>query len=349
MDSRTNINQKNRIAIIGPIIIDSKSSGGEGEKLYQKLKEEGYTVYKKSIYRGKLKRMINTLWFLLTKSNKYDTVILLLFSGKAFILEYISAILAKLLNKKIIGVLHGGAFHQFYTNFPSFSDYLFEKCDAIYTPSVFLKNYFLARGTLVEYLPNFIPLEQFKKPEKKRNFAKRVLWVRGFHNIYNPEMAIYVMAELMKTHPETKLVMIGPDKGTMDRCKELANKLHVKDNISMLGFVSNHELISYFQNADVYINTTRYESFGVALMEAAGTALPIVSTNVGEIPLLWKHNLNILLCEDGDYIEMSKNIRALFENETLRTQLAENGYQLTQNYTWNSIGPKWHTILQNLK
>lgn len=346
MDSRTNSNRKNRIAIIGPIIIDDKSSGGEGEKLYQKLKEEGYTVYKKSIHRSKLKRMIDTLWFLMVKSNSYDTVILLLFSGKAFILEYISAILTKLLNKKIIGVLHGGAFHQFYTNYPNFSDFLFEKCDALYTPSVFLKNYLLARGTFVEYLPNFIPLEQFKKPEQKRTFEKRLLWVRGFHNIYNPEMAILMMSELLKTHPDAKLVMIGPDKGKMDKCKELACKLHVNDNIAILGYVPNHELISYFQNADVFINTTRYESFGVALMEAAGTALPIVSTNVGEIPLLWKHKVNILLCEDGDYIEMNKNICSLFENETLRTQVAENGYQHTQNYTWGSIRPKWHTILK---
>ena len=98
MDLKTNVNKQNRIAIIGPIIIDSKSSGGEGEKLYQKLKEEGYTVYKRSIHRGKFQRMINTLWFLLTKSKEYDTVILLLFSGKAFILEYISAILAKFLS-----------------------------------------------------------------------------------------------------------------------------------------------------------------------------------------------------------------------------------------------------------
>lgn len=349
MYSKTNTEKKNRIAIIGPIIIDNKSSGGEGEKLYQKLNADGYTVYKRSIHRGKFKRMINTLWFLLMKSKEYDTVILLLFSGKAFILEYISAILAKLLNKKIIGVLHGGAFHQFYTSFPSFSDYLFEKCDAVYTPSIFLKNYFLARGTVVQYLPNFIPLEEFKQPETKRIFQKRILWVRGFHDIYNPEMAIRVMAELIKTHPDAKLVMIGPDKGTMEKCKDLANNLHVKNNISFLGFIPNHELINHFQQADIYINTTRYESFGVALMEAAGTALPIVSTNVGEIPLLWKNNINILLCEDGDYIEMSKNIYTLFENASLRNQIAENGYQLTQNYTWESIGPKWHSILQNLK
>jgi glycosyltransferase involved in cell wall biosynthesis len=348
MDLKTNVNKQNRIAIIGPIIIDSKSSGGEGEKLYQKLKEEGYTVYKRSIHRGKFQRMINTLWFLLTKSKEYDTVILLLFSGKAFILEYISAILAKFLNKKIIGVLHGGAFHQFYTNFPNFSDYLFEKCDAVYTPSVFLKNYFLARGTVVQYLPNFIPLEQFKNPEKKRVFQKRLLWVRGFHDIYNPEMAIKTMAELLKKHPDAKLTMIGPDKGTMESCKELSNTLKVSNNISFIGFVPNNELISYFQNADIYINTTRYESFGVALMEAAGTALPIVSTNVGEIPLLWDNNSNILLCEDGDFVKMSEHLCTLIENDELRDRVAENGQKLTQQFTWSQIGPEWHSILQNI-
>jgi glycosyltransferase involved in cell wall biosynthesis len=348
MDSKTNTNKKNRIALIGPIIIDSKSSGGEGEKLYQKFKEEGYTVYRRSIHRGRLQRTINILWFLLAKSKEYDTVILLLFSGKAVILEYISATLAKFLNKKVIGVLHGGAFHQFYTSFPNFHIYLFGKCDAVFTPSVFLKNFFLARGTVVQYIPNFVPLEQFKIPEKRRVFQKRLLWVRGFHDIYNPEMAIKTMAELLKKHPDAKLTMIGPDKGTMGSCKELSNTLHVSNNISFIGFVPNNELISYFQNADIYINTTRYESFGVALMEAAGTALPIVSTDVGEIPLLWHNNSNILLCEDGDFIKMSEQLCILIENDELREKIAKNAQKLTQKFTWSQIGPKWHTILQNI-
>jgi glycosyltransferase involved in cell wall biosynthesis len=346
--SSTNIKlHKNiRIAIIGPIIIDSKSSGGEGEKLYQKLSEEGYTTYKRSIHRKKILRLIDVVWFMITKSNKYDTIILLIFSGWSFILEYIAAIISKILNKKVIGVVHGGAFPQFYNIFPKISDHFFEKCDEIYTPSVYIKNFLLARGTYIEYLPNFIPLELFVKPQIDRIFNKRILWVRGFHDIYNPEMAIKMMAELIKLHPDSHLTMIGPDKGKMEDCIKLANYLQVENRINILGFVPNNELISHFHNADVYINTTRYESFGVALMEAAGTALPIVSTNVGEIPFLWNDSFNILLCDDGDFLKMSKHVSTLFEDTILRNKIAENGLELTRNYSWPIIKMEWNKILQ---
>lgn len=341
----TKASLKPRIAIIGPIIIDNKSSGGEGEKLFQKLKEEGYIVYKKSIYRSKIKRLLDTLWFLIIKHNKFDTIILLQFSGKSFVLEFLVTIIAKLLRKKTIGVMHGGAIHEFHSKYTSIYNSSLNRLSEIYTPSLFLLQYFKSKGIEVKYLPNFITLKQFSPPTKTREFSGRILWVRAFHDIYNPEMAILMMAELVKLQPHAKLSMVGPDKGELEKCKQLRSKLNLENNIDFIGFIPNKDLPQFYQSTDIYINTTHYESFGVALMEAAACELPIVSTNVGEIPQIWAEDTNILLCDSGDYKTMSKEVNKLFTDSELRKDLGIKAQKNTQRYTWESIKPIWEMIL----
>lgn len=332
-----------RTAIIGPIIIDQKSSGGEGEKLYQNLLKEGHTVFKKSGYRNKLLRLIDTLYFMWSKRNEYDQIVALIFSGRAFVLEFLVFVLAKFLNKRIIGVLHGGALADFYTKFPTMVERLYNQCESLHTPSKFLQHYFLARGWDVGYLPNFVQLDNFPYTWKQQTNSN-ILWVRAFHDIYNPELAINAIAELKKEIPNIRLTMVGPDMGMLVTCKSLIKQLQLEDNITIVGFVPNSELLKYYQTHTIFITTTRFESFGVALMEAASVGIPMVSVAVGEIPLLWEKEKEMILC-DADPKQFAAQIKRVLLNTQLQENLSENAHQKAQSYTWKKIYPIWKTIL----
>ena len=87
------------------------------------------------------------------------------------------------------------------------------------------------------------------------------------------------------------------------RYQQILN-LNLSNNIKILGPISNKKLSYYYQRHNVFINTTSYESFGTALIEAASCGIPIVSTNVGEIPLNWTNEKDILLVENFSEIEL---------------------------------------------
>lgn len=335
-----------RVAIIGPIIIDKKSSGGEGEKLYQALKKDGYIVYKRSMYRNKLLRLLSTVWFLISQARNYDTVIMMIFSGRAFILEYVVLIICNVLRKKKIGVLHGGALHEFQKEHPNLVGYLYNKCQHLLTPSNFLKQYFQGKGWQVGYMPNFINPDYF--PNNWENpQEKKLLWVRAFHDIYKPEMAIHCVAELKKTHPDISLTMVGPDLGTLAHCRKLIHKLGIDENITITGAVPNATLNNYYKSHMVFLTTTSFESFGVALIEAASTGIPMISTRVGEIPYIWQDGEEMLMATDGDQNDFNKKVEQLITNQALRSTLSVQARKKARQYTWDEVKLKWNTILKH--
>jgi glycosyltransferase involved in cell wall biosynthesis len=337
-------NHQLRVAVIGPIIIDGKSSGGEGEKLYQMLKESGYTVYKRSGYRNKLMRLLDTIYFIIIHRKQYDIVVSLVFSGRAFLLEYLVFLITKILNKKVIGVLHGGALNEFYKKYPNMVEKIYNQCIEICTPSKFLQQYFAARGWPVLYTPNFIDNNKFKplwlnKPEYK------LLWIRAFHDIYNPEMAIRCVANLKKSNRAITLTMVGPDLGKLNNCIELAEKLDVMDNIQFVGFVPNNEIQKYYHSHTVFITTTSYESFGVAIVEAASCGIPMVSTRVGEIPLMWTEDEEMLMADLDNQKEFDLKVSRLLDDTLLRDKLSKNAHRKAETYTWERVKMTWAQLL----
>lgn len=337
---------KNRILIVGPIIVNHNSSGGEGEKLYQALKSEGFQVLKTSGFRNKFLRMFDTIFFMFLNVRKYNQIILMVFSGRAFVLESLVLFISKFLRKDVIGVVHGGAFVDFYKRNQNWCNVFFRNCKSIATPSRMIQSFLEKNYFDVDYIPNFIDFNKFSSRDRvTESVNHRILWVRAFHEIYNPELIIETMYSLKKRNKNYKLTMIGPDMGLLKKCEQLILKYDLSNCIDIVGFVPNHELPNYYRNHSVFSNTTQFESFGVCLVEAAACHLPIVSVSVGEIPLVWEHNKNIKLCKRDSEI-FATEIIELVEDRQLSEYISNEASILVENFAWNKVKLKWIDILK---
>lgn len=334
---------KSRVLIVGPIIIDHKSSGGEGEKLYKALKQDGYSVLKVSGKRNKLIRLIHTLLVVFFFQFKYDKVVLMVFSGRAFFLELVVQFICRIIRKPVIAIIHGGAFPNFYEENIKVASYFLKNCSIIAAPSKYIQNYFTKENYNVKYVPNFVDLNMFKPKLESTNC--KILWVRAFENTYNPELIINAMPIVLKKFPRAALTMVGPDKGSMKSCVDLISELGLKEKIELKGFIPNSELPKIYQDHNLFVNTTRYESFGVCLVEAAACGLPIVSVSVGEIPFVWTHNMNIKLTE-RDPIKFADAICDLYLNRDLYISTRENAKRLVKDYTWTEVSNLWSDLLE---
>lgn len=338
---------KNGILIVGPIFNTPSGPSGPGGILYKRLKAEKKLVFRKSAFKGKLLRMLDTISFALFKSHKYDIILLQSFGLLAFVMEDLISKIAKILDKKIAFTLHGGAFLEFYQRYPKWVTRVLKRANIINTPSLYLQKTFEALGFQVEYMPNFIDLSKF---QFKRDVTHKhsLLWVRGFHDIYNPELAIEIVEKLKLSYPNITLTMIGPDKGLLSTCKALIQSKGLQDNVIILGYISNDLLYKYYQTHQIFLTTTRYESFGVAIIEAASCGIPCVSTKVGEIPYLWQDGYDMILCE-RDAADFANKIGELFENVKLRNKISLNAKVTAEKFTWEKIRPLWIDTINRLK
>jgi len=337
-----------KILVSGPIFDTPSGPSGQGGKLYTKLKEEGYPIYKRSNYRNPVLRVLDTLFFVVFNSRKYDVILIQMFSNKAFIIDFFVINIAKFLNKKIIPTIRGGAFTEFYNKYPRMIQKVLNKASVVTSPSHFIGNFLGSKGISVLIVPNFIETQKF--PYKwQTSSSLKLLWVRAFTDIYKPELAIKVIHNLKKKYPEIQLTMVGPDQGKLASCKELIRKLDLTEQILITGAIPNDQLSEYYSSHSIYINTTSYESFGVALIEAACSGIPVVTTDVGEIPFMWVHEQDMLIVKDGDAEAFTEKVGLLLEDKNLQLKLSKNSRAKAEKYSWENIREQWITLLKTEK
>ena len=217
------------------------------------------------------------------------------------------------------------------------------------SPSLYLFSIFQESGYNVIHIANFIDISKYPYM-KRKSLRPRLLWVRSFHRIYNPSMAIRVLYELIKSYKEAELCMVGPVKDhSIDEVKNLVNRYKIKNKITITGKLEKREWINLSSNYDVFINTTNHDNLPLTLLEAMALGLPIVTTNVGGISDLIHHNTTAKLVNKDDVESMVGCIIEYLVNDKERLRITSNAHELIEKeYQKEIIIPKWISLIDNI-
>jgi glycosyltransferase involved in cell wall biosynthesis len=168
--------------------------------------------------------------------------------------------------------------------------------------------------------------------------------MRSFHPVYNPLMAIRVLARLRATMPTASLVMAGQDKGLEFETRRLAEALGLNGAVHFPGFLDMAAKVKEGDAADIYINTNHVDNMPVTVVEACAVGLPVVATAVGGVPDLLTDGETGLLVPDDDDQAMTTAIHRLLNDPALATRLSTNGRQLAERSSWEQVRPLWERI-----
>lgn len=94
------------------------------------------------------------------------------------------------------------------------------------------------------------------------------------------ETLIRALATVRRRVPAVRLTIIG-DGPERTRLETLVARLGLADCVEFAGFLTREELLDRLASADVYVSPTSVDAYGTATVEAAGFALPVVTTRVG--------------------------------------------------------------------
>lgn len=334
-----------RVLFLGTYLSKTRGTKGPGEFVAEKLNDETFECRTISRKSNPLYRAVESIYTVLF--SQYDLAILEVYSSRVIYLTRLLSLLIQFRRKPYIAILHGGAIPEQYPVIRHLLEPILRNAGKVVTPSNFIRQFFLSLDTNIQYLPNPFPIENF--PYREPNIdSVRLLWVRAFSSIYNPDLAVRILHEVRKTHPDATLTMVGPDKGELKSVKELIHELGLQEAVSITGPVPNDQLFRYFHSHSVYLNTTSYESFGVAVMEAAACGTPIVSTTVGEIPLLWEYEKNILMIKAFTPEQFAEQINRIFSEPGLAQRLSSNARSKAEQFDWEHIKPQWIELLRSV-
>lgn len=332
-----------RILFVGNFLSRKRGTKGIAERIAERHAEfENLSLIMASYFENKILRLLDIMWK--GAIAEYDVMVIDVYSGTYFFVVRIATRIAVLRQKKVILNLHGGKLYELEHQIPIVFKRTMKRASVLITPSLFLKDKLGKPGYDISYLPNFIDIERF--PYAQRTQSNALLWVRAFVSIYNPTMALQVLAEVRKEIPSATLTMIGPDHGQLSECIEIIEQLDLSEAVIIKGQIENSELIHYYHRHGVFLNTTDYESFGLAVLEAASAGIPVVSNRVGEIPYLWKEGEEMLMCDRGDVYQMTKHVVSLLQDDSQAKILSYAARQRAEQFSWEKIKTQWLSLMK---
>lgn len=320
------------------------------EVLGERLSEDGWQVIKTSSLKNKFLRMGDMLLTTYTKKKLYQLALLEVYSGLAFSWAFLCGGLLRFLQKPFILTLHGGNLPNFAHSHPFIVRKLFSWSNEIYSPSPYLKGKLSSFNPNIKIIPNPIEIEKYEfKP--RNQISPKLIWLRAFHEIYNPVLAPKVLSILKNNFgSDLELLMIGPDKGdeSLQRMILLAEQLKVVQLIKIVPGVPKNQVPFYLNKGDIFINTTNIDNTPVSVIEAMACGLCIVSTNVGGIPYLLEHEVDALLVPPEDEVEMAAAIQRILIEPELATRLSANARKKAEQFDWSIVLPKWEKVFEEV-
>jgi glycosyltransferase involved in cell wall biosynthesis len=243
--------------------------------------------------------------------------------------------------------LHGGALPEFMARYPRWTRRVLSRAARLLTPSEFLARVVARDGWEATVVPNVIELDRYEF-RCRQSIRPRLFWMRAFHPIYNPQMAVRVLRRLLDRAPDASLVMAGAQKGIEHDVRRLAADLGVADRVRFPGFLDLDGKVREGAAADVFVNTNRIDNMPVALLEVGAMGLPIVATAVGGVPDLLQNGTRGILVPDDDDEAMAAGVLRLLDDPGLTARLSSEGRQLARRSSWAVVGPQWKQLLEEV-
>ena len=127
------------------------------------------------------------------------------------------------------------------------------------------------------------------------------------------DLAIQALAELRKTYPDLKLIIIGDDifhehGDYVHRLNEIVNQNNLAENVLFAG-IKNH-VSQYLNRCIMLVHPADQEPLGRAVIEAMKMGNLVVAADSGGIPEYVKHNVNGFLFHSGNLQDLITKINA---------------------------------------
>lgn len=317
-----------------------------GQLLAESLSLQGYRVEISSFRINKFLRMLDILTTIYKFRKRMDILIIQVYSGQGFLIAGLASWLARILHIKIVFHLHGGNLPIFFQKHINWVRRVFHRGCCFVCPSKYLFDALHCIGFESEIIPNFIDLSDYVF--RQRDIVQpKLVWLRAFHLIYNPQMIPQVILSLRQRGALAEIWMAGPDKedGSLKAMQFKAKELNVENFIHLEGKLDHHQVPGFLAKGDIFLNTTNVDNSPVSIVEAMASGLCVVSTNAGGLPYLLDDGIDALVVDTQDPQAMADAILSIISDYGLAHRLSANARKKAQFFEKQLILNRWKELL----
>ncbi len=179
----------------------------------------------------------------------------------------------------------------------------------------------------VAVIHNIVDVEKFELVKSKPGAILNIGFLGGLKN-YNKGLDLLLKSAALL---ETKdfFLHIGGNGILLDDFKKMAADLDIDSNCKFYGEISRNDIANFYSKLDLFVLPSRYETFGIVLIEAMACGIPVIATKCGGPQEIVTPSTGILIQKDNAselktaIISISGNIGS-YDKESIRNYAKEN-------------------------
>ncbi len=188
---------------------------------------------------------------------------------------------------------------------------------------------------------------EFIKEIKEIKNSTLFLYIGVLEERRNILFLLEVFQKVSKQIENSKLIIIGKGKQNyVAMCKEKLIELGLENDVIYREKLEQKYMPAIYQASDAFLLPTRYEIFGMVLLEAMYYGLPVFTTyNGGSSTLI--NNENGIIIENTDCNEWSKKIVKVLSDKKECDAIGEKAHRTVEkNYTWDALANKFLSVYE---
>jgi phosphatidylinositol alpha-mannosyltransferase len=180
------------------------------------------------------------------------------------------------------------------------------------------------------YRPGLAPIRHLRDSNLNVLFVGRLEKRKGLGDLLRAYRA------LSSRVPQTRLIIVGD--GPLRGRVESYIARHRLANVVMAGFVPDSVKPRYYASADIFCApATGAESFGIVLLEALASGLPVVATEVPGYMSVLEPGRDSITVPPKNWRELAASLVILARDPELRQRLGGYGLQKARRYSWEVV------------
>jgi glycosyltransferase involved in cell wall biosynthesis len=163
----------------------------------------------------------------------------------------------------------------------------------------------------------------------------------------NPFFFLDIASSLRKRVADSCFVLVGDGELRQPFDERISSSDDLRDRVLVTGWVDQPEL--YIKCFDVGILTSKWEGFGLVLVEYMASRVPVVATNVDGIPHVISDGSSGLLCDSGSTDQFVEKICNLLEDKALVSSITDKAYKVAhEKFSIERAAEQYDLIYQKI-
>lgn len=204
----------------------------------------------------------------------------------------------------------------------------------------------------IEVIPNFVNCDLYHRepnPALRSSWAPNdepiLMHLSNFRPVKRVPDVVEIFA-LVRAKMPAKLVLIGdgPDRGSSEY---LVRRKNLQKDVIFLG--KQDQVYEKLSVADLFLQPSQLESFGLAALEAMACEVPVIATNAGGMPEVIEHGVDGFLVEPGDVAGAARHAIEILSRADRGREMGQQGrIHARQKFCANDVIPQYERYYQQV-